>query len=323
MRYAVVLATVLFSLAANAEPDASTARARALFEAGAAAAKESRWSDALKKFEASAALRRHATTTYNLGFCERALGHATRARKYFRAAIAEDKAASAPELSGELREVIPVYLEEIEEQIASPTLELAPAGSKIGIDGRPLEGEGERMIAGTLPEGPAGAAVKPKFIVDVDAGNHEIVVVAPDGRSRVFHEYFSPRSHKTILLDVGMPPPPPPRAIDTDSAPRRYWGYSIGAAGIVALGIGTYFAVSARSNYSDAREACPNRLSCPDDRAAVLSREARTDANTATVVYAIGAVAVTSGLILVLSSRTTTIVNASPTSASFSFVTRF
>jgi Tfp pilus assembly protein PilF len=79
-------------LAETCQRAGDVAGARTAFERGATLAQEGRWSDALTQFELSASLRPHATTTYNIGFCERALGHPTRAKKYFKEALVRDEA---------------------------------------------------------------------------------------------------------------------------------------------------------------------------------------------------------------------------------------
>ena len=54
--------------------DPKIVEARAAFMEGNALAKNARWGDALARFEASAKLRPHPGTTYNIGVCQRALG---------------------------------------------------------------------------------------------------------------------------------------------------------------------------------------------------------------------------------------------------------
>jgi hypothetical protein len=74
---------IVFSLLAaptGADETASLAQARAAFAEGAARVGRADWAGALAAFERSAALRPHPVTTFNLGACERALGHYTRAR---------------------------------------------------------------------------------------------------------------------------------------------------------------------------------------------------------------------------------------------------
>src|SRR5579864_117728 len=78
--------------------DSATGQARALFNDGTDKAHRGDWSQALPAFERSEALRPHAVTTYNIGFCERALGRTTRARKMLGKALSENAAHGGVEL---------------------------------------------------------------------------------------------------------------------------------------------------------------------------------------------------------------------------------
>src|SRR5262249_26574917 len=60
--------------------DEPTTRARALYLEGVENVQKSQWAEALFAFESSAKLRPHATTTFNVGACERALGRYARAQ---------------------------------------------------------------------------------------------------------------------------------------------------------------------------------------------------------------------------------------------------
>jgi hypothetical protein len=282
----------------------NVAAARAAFEQGADLAAEGRWNDALAQFERSAALRPHATTLYNLGFCERALGHATRAKRYFTLALARDVETAGAELTPELRNATSRYLAEVTGKVATPHIEVVPADASVTVDGRPLEATqegGDRMLAGTRPPGPGERVPRSTFVLELDAGTHEMVVTATDGRSRVVHEEFAPGSTKSVRLEV--PPAPPMREVVVDRGPsRRTWGLAIGAVGLVALGGGAYFGLHARSLWNDAKNACPTRTVCPDDEGARLSGSAHTWANLSTVAFAVGGAAVAGGLILWVSA---------------------
>ncbi len=270
--------------------------ARAAFEKGAAFASEERWGDALAAFSESAALRPHATTTYNIGYCERALGRAVRARKNFALALAQDQAANGAELTPELRAASKKYLEEVRSKIATPTF-IVPPSVTVTVDGRPLEAaDAGLMLAGTRPPGPGEKVPSGHFVVEVDAGAHEIVIVAPDGRNKVAHEYFPAGTTKDVTLE--LPPLPPPVLVDHGRA-RRTAGYILGAAGIVGLGVGGYFGLAARSTWSDAKEKCPARASC-SDQAVQLSTDARKEANIATIAFVAGGAAILGGAILIL-----------------------
>src|SRR5687768_17483647 len=64
------------------------AQAREAFERGVELANQGHWIDALEAFERARALRPTANTVYNIGRCEQALTHYTRAQKRFREALA-------------------------------------------------------------------------------------------------------------------------------------------------------------------------------------------------------------------------------------------
>lgn len=301
MRLFVALALMTFATPVFAQAS-KVAEARGAFERGAAFASEERWGDALAAFSESAALRPHATTTYNIGYCERALGHATRAKKQFALALAQDNKSGGAELTPDLRAASKKYLVEAHGQVATPKLTI-PTDAAITIDGRPLEASSAgRWLAGTRPPGPGEKVDQPTFIVEIDAGAHEIVISATDGRSKVAHEYFPPGSTKELKLDL------PPATTTTTAAPpidhgrsRRSWGYVVGGIGVVGVAIGSYFGLSARSTWSGAKDACPTRIGC-SDVAVRMSIDARTEANISTIAFVAGGTALVGGTILILTA---------------------
>jgi serine/threonine-protein kinase len=90
-------------------------------------------------------------------------------------------------------------------------------------------------------------------------------------------------------------PPPPARRGST----QRIVGLVVAGAGVVGLGIGTYFALHAKSTY-DASNAGGHCL--PDDECDATGTQDRNDAksmaNIATVTMAVGAAAVVGGALL-------------------------
>src|SRR5689334_11721443 len=98
---------------APGEADAATLQARALFSEGTDKAHRGEWSLALAAFQRSWSLHPHAVTAYNIGYCERALGRYTRARKMFGEAFAESAAHGGVELPQELAAAAKTYLAEL------------------------------------------------------------------------------------------------------------------------------------------------------------------------------------------------------------------
>lgn len=282
--------------------------ARAAFERGARLAGEEQWREALAEFETSAKLKPHATTSYNIGYCLRALGRPTRAKKHFAEALRRDDASGGQELSAERRAAAAEYIAEATAKIATASLSIAPADATITFDGSPLEAAGPgHFLAGTRPPGPGEKVPTPDaFTVELDAGPHEIVVATADGRSKVVHEDFLAGASKSLRLEVPIPRPllAQPRPSDTAAA-RRTWGFVVGSLGIAGLGAGAYFGLRARSKWNDARDACPGLTQCPDDRGSQLSIDARRMATLSTISFLVGGAATIGGVILVLSGTST------------------
>ncbi len=300
--------------------ESQVSKARDEFDVGAKLASEGRWKDALAHFSLSAALRPHAMTTYDIGFCERALGRATRARKFFQRARVDDEAHGQTELTSDLRVAIARYLAELDGQIVRIEIELAPPIATVSIDGRPLElaapVDGKPLvIAGTAEPGPPGAAPKQTFWTELDVGAHEIVASWNASTSRVFHVTADRSVGTTLRLE-----PPAlvlPKVDDGKLRLRAAFGVGIASVGLATIGVGVGFALAAASSWKDAKSACPDQLSCPDDRGAALSAQARVRAHVATALFVSGAAATASGLILYYTSRGKTVMvggTASPTS---------
>lgn len=298
----IVLALALVVVSAEARAG-DVEEARALYEQATALADEGRWKDAVAKFEQSAARRPHATTSYNLGYCERALGHATRARKHFANALARDGVTGGLELSDELRVASQKYRDEMSALIASLELSVEEVDVVVTIDGAPVERDGARFLAGTRASGPGEKVPSAPFVIEVDPGAHEIVVTAKDGRSRIVHETLAAAETKRVRVVL---PAATVARLPKESNPRRTWGYVLGGVGIVGLGLGTYFGLSARAKWTSAKEQCPLRAQCSDD-AVRLASDAHSRGNVATVAFVAGGAALVSGTILVLTSSRSTI----------------
>jgi tetratricopeptide (TPR) repeat protein len=119
--------------------DPTLVRAREAFLLGTALAREGQWLDALAAFERSARLRAHPVTTYNLAYCERALGHYTRAQQLFSLALNEHAEKKGGVLTEDLLAQTQSYLAEIERRLARATITVSPAGATVTVDGRGLE----------------------------------------------------------------------------------------------------------------------------------------------------------------------------------------
>jgi hypothetical protein len=153
-------------------------QARALYLEGLSEVRKAHWGEALAAFERSQALRAHPMTTYNIGACERALGHYTRARRALSQALAQDSGAELPPT---VKTDARAFLDEIEQLLVRLTVTVEPAPARIAVDGRPLEIEQPpsappALIAGTLPPGRGASAPAGAFSLLADPGVHVITL---------------------------------------------------------------------------------------------------------------------------------------------------
>ncbi len=204
-RYAVAaLGLLVVTSATPARADDDPKAAREEFVRGAQLVKEADWAGALAAFEASARLKSHPVTTYNIGACLRAMGQYTRARKSFAAALDESGKAPGLDLSPGLAEETRRYVADLDRLLATLDLVITPEDALVSIDGRPLEPRGAAtFVAGTLPLGPAKAAPKGRFKVIVDPGSHVITLSRSGFADAVDKETLLPGTtlEKKLQLD--------------------------------------------------------------------------------------------------------------------------
>ena len=208
---AMALACALGGLAASspvsaqqppgAPADPRIEEAREAFRIGNALAKQAQWVDALAAFERSARLRPHAVTTYNIAFCERALGRYARARKGFALAVDAPGGALPETLAAESRG----YLAEIEQRLVRAVITLTRRGAALAVDGRPLEAAGgsesrPTLVAGTRDPGPAEIVSAVSFDLLLDPGTHVFIVSVSGAPDAVMTRDFLPGAALALAL---------------------------------------------------------------------------------------------------------------------------
>ncbi len=287
--------------------------ARAAFQEGIALTKEERWADALQAFERSDARHPHATTTYNIGYCERLLGHPTRAHAMFAKALADHQARGSVELPADVVALMGTYLRDAELQMAKVVVTITPAmAAPVAVDGRPLElttteGPYPVLLAGTRPVGAAEVAPASTFEVDVDPGVHAFVLSVKGGPDVVANATLAPGSRTAIELRVAPPEETAPKpliagpAVDVRpvDAPNRVPAFVAFGIGAAALATGAVSGAVALGYRGPIETACTpgNDGACSSKRAA-----GNTAADLATVSFITGGVAVGVGAILFITS---------------------
>jgi hypothetical protein len=258
-----------------AEPAAGTEapgveQAREAFTLGTALAAQGQWIDALAAFDRSSRLRSHPVTTYNVGYCERALGHFTRARKFFDQALSDHAAGRGGNLSDDLLREAQSYLAETDRRLVRAAVTLTPAGAAVSVDGRPLEiverAKGRPLlVAGTRDAGRPEAAPAASFELLLDPGRHLFVVSAPGAPDTIIEKEFAAGSVTALELTSRQTPAKTQASQSvalSPAGPDRTWtiiAYGVGAAGFVT---GTIFGIATLNKKAKLEDDCETKTTC-------------------------------------------------------------
>jgi hypothetical protein len=243
---------------------------------GASLAREGDWPEALAAFTQSSELHPHPVTTYNMAYCERALGHYTRAYKLFRKTLTEHAEAKLGTLPDDLFALSNAYLAEIEQRLARVPVRVTSPAVGITVDGRPLEilsAPGDPrlvLVAGTRDDRTAEAPRQPSFDLLVDPGRHVFVLSQPGAADEVRSATFEAgRSAELVLglqpTQVAVSTADAHAVVDTgmnnDGAGSTWmWiSYGVGGAGLV---VGSIFGALALDKASYLSGKCPSGGEC-------------------------------------------------------------
>jgi hypothetical protein len=293
-------------------------QAREAFRSGYSFTEQKRWSEALEAFQRSAALRPHPFTTYCIAQCEFELGHATRARKAFRQALAQRDVAGVV-LGADERSHALEYLAALESKILRVTLVVGSGFSGLTVDGLALEREasdGKSMyVVGTAEAGADARFSAGKYELLVDAGEHVFAAASPGGAdvvSRLVLEEGNPaiveleRPAATSPARPAALQPALPDAPEAGTPTARIVAYSalgVGAAGLITGAIFGGLAIAKKSELDDSGDcrAVGAAVQCDPERTNDVESFHRW-ADAATIGFIVGGVGVvTGGAILLLS----------------------
>jgi hypothetical protein len=289
----VTLGLLLGAASASAQTG-NTAAAEALFQEGRTLFQAGKFAEACPKLAESNRLDPATGTLLTLALCHEGEGKLASAWAEFTDVEGrsqregrDDRVKIAREKATALRPRLSTVTVEFASDVAqTPGLEVRVDGVALGI-------------------GSFGVAVP------MDGGEHRVEATAP-GKAP-WHSTFSVKPESdavrvTIpaLTDAAAGAPPPaatpaptdtPASVSTDSGSGMRTAALITAgAGVVALGVGTYLAFDAKSDYDAAKKECDGTL-CGDGPFQA-SEDARSQGTIATVVFVIGGAALATGAAL-------------------------
>jgi hypothetical protein len=273
--------------AAPAPSDADTrAVAEMLFFTGRGLMDAGRIAEACQKFAESYRLDPAAGTLLNLAVCHEKEGRIASAWGEFRQAIAEARRANRPDREELAQAEIAKVQDDLPFLTISVPVSARVPGLKIERNGVPLN---DAAWDTELP---------------LDPGTNEIRATAPRYKPQQKTIAIQKREHLTIVLDpmelapVEKGPPP-------FWTPQRQLGAAVLGGGVALAAVGGFFGGVALSNRSKSDQNCPTldgQLRCSQTGVDAM-KTAQTDAWIADVGVGIGAVAVVTGLVLMITGH--------------------
>jgi hypothetical protein len=308
MRYAVGALLVLALVAgrAHGQPSpegSSSALAEQLFNQGRDLIKANNWTDACPKFEASLRYDPVLGTRLNLATCYEHIGKLASAWGLYRESIELAKKAG----DNKRAEYAQKQASALEPRLPKLAIS-APSNPPLGFA---IKRDDTTVDAGAL-----GVALY------VDPGTHKVTASAPGFEA--FSVTVTVTEGKTEALAIpaltakpAEPAVEEPKTAATqqvaEPGPRQkqrtYIALGVGAAGVVALGVGAFFGLKAMSSYDDAKKVCGDDLKCTDADSLAQSKklvdDSHSKANVSTGLVVGGLAMVGAGVVLYLTAPRT------------------
>ena len=269
--------------------------AEALFSQGRQLMAEGNFDEACSKFEASQRLDPAVGTMLNLASCYEKAGRTASAWAQYRESSAAARAAGSSQ----------------REQFARERADaLEPSLSRLRIS--TWKGQQVQVTRDGVPvdEAEIGTAMP------IDPGEHEITAAAPGKRTWSTTVTIGKRSAMAHVTVPILPddndgaqaagtgePNRTARQPTTDQAPSlitptRVGAIVSGALGLTGVIVGTAFGLQAKGTWDEAIAECDSNRSNCSEKGAKLSEDAGAQATMSTVSFALGAVGLTTGVVL-------------------------
>jgi hypothetical protein len=284
----------VLALTAPAFAEASSsdkAAAEALFDEGRRLAQAGKYAEGCPKLEASQRLDPAVGTLLNLADCNEKLGKTASAWAQYREATSLARAAG----SAEREKFAADRSKALEPHLSTLTIRLAAGDSGAA----PVEVKRDGVAVNSAELGSA---------IPVDPGTHEVTAASAGmktwsskidvGKDAAKVEVEIPKLEtdgSATPAAGGSPGEPPAKAHGSSMRPVAI---AIGAVGIVGIGVGAFFGLSASSTWSDAKDTCTDgNKGCTQD-GVEKQQSASTKATVSTVAFIAGGAALAVGTVL-------------------------
>jgi len=288
-------AFVAIAILACAQPALADnkSEADALFKKAKKLHADKKYSDACPMFEKSDALDPGIGAKLNVAKCYEDWGMLARAYRWY-----TDAEKMARDAKDKRADKIKELITEIDSDVPRLTLKLPEeadaAKTNVRLDGKSVEvGKEHRVDPGPheitwLAEGQK----KSKTIPMERGGEHELTL-----------DMRPPSTNEGNGGGGTVEKPPVVEAPPAPGRTRRIIGISVGAAGLVGIGVASYLTLDARSKYNDAIDThCMGSKDMCSDEGLSITSDARSQANLATVITVVSIAAIGGGIALYLTA---------------------
>ena len=292
--------SLLAILALCAVADANKDKADALFKQGKKLMADKRYADACEAFEKSYKLDPVIGTKLNVAKCYEDWGKIGRAFIAYQEAEKMAKDAKDPR-EPKIHEIV-VGLGPSVPRLTIKLPKDAPPDLEVKLDTKKVTTFGEPLVIDPGPhtiEWKLGGSKQKK---------NKVVLVDRGGESEVSIDVPRPEASEDdaaasgdVVSGTEKPPEPAAEAPKSPDRTQHIAGLALGGAGVVALGVSSYMTLSARGKYNDALDMyCGGMANNCDPTGLEITRDARSTANKATIVFLAGAAMVGGGVALYL-----------------------
>lgn len=299
-KWSIYGSTLVVCICAAQNVDAQSATAEALFQEGKTLMKSAQYDKACPKLEESYRQDPATGALLALAMCHEKQGKLATAWAEFLDVASRSKQEGRKDRAEAARK----SADGLQPKLSQLTLQVSEETSK--IDGLEIRGDG--AVVGRAAWGTA---------TPVDAGQHRINVSAPGRETWSTVVNVGANDSRTVTIPTlksaaptakseapapiaNIPRPPEPAAPvqkKRGMAPLRVAGLVAGGVGVVGVGLGTYFGLSAISGKKDTDGACPAQ-GCTNADAFNKREDATKAGNFATVAFIAGGALVATGATL-------------------------
>lgn len=329
--FAPLVVVLLTTSLARAQSSSDKVAAETLFEDGRKLVSQGQYDTACKKLAESQRLDPGTGTLLNLADCYEKAGRTATAWATWREAAASARSSGQSDREQLARE----HASALESKLVKLSIDVPDASRVPGLtvtrDDAPVS---EALWGSAVPVDPGRvmvrasapgyqtwtaevqiAADKPETRVSVPALTQSGGATAPSAQVPGQQTPMQPVPGSEASPGAAVPGA---GATDTGTpgSGRRVLGIVATAVGGVSVAVGSYFGLQAKSKYNDSKAYCPVDVNRCSAQGVTLRNDALSAGNTATVLFAIGGVALVGGIVLIATAPSSASPGAPPPHAS-------